>query len=128
MRESEKRCAYLGELHMRTPTGTKYNYFGPGTKLDERLPSSDPKRREPINSLDVICQKHDIDYSNAESLSDKHEADRLIIKRMDEIPYIKRPWGTTAVQALMKSKVRLGLGKKLKNGRGRRVKNPGRRN
>ena len=49
---------------MRTPTGKKYNYCGPGTKLEERLASNEPKYRDPINNLDSICQKHDIDYSN----------------------------------------------------------------
>ena len=31
---------------MRTPTGEKYNYCGPGTKLVERLASDDPSYRE----------------------------------------------------------------------------------
>ena len=92
---------------MRTPTGKKYNYCGPGTKLSERLASDDPKRREPINNLDAICQQHDIDYSNAKSLADKHEADRTMLRKISEIPYMQRPWGTTAVQGLMKSKVTL---------------------
>ena len=64
----QKQLAKLRELHMRTPTGKKYNYCGPGTKLEERLASKDPKYRDPINNLDSICQKHDIDYSNASSL------------------------------------------------------------
>lgn len=46
---------------MRTPTGKKYNYCRPGTKLDERLASDDPKYRDPMNDLDSICQKHDVD-------------------------------------------------------------------
>ena len=80
---------------MRTPTGKKYNYCGPGTKLDERLVSDDPNYRDPINNLDSICQKHDIDYSKATSLADKHKAVDLMLKRITEIPRKKRPWGTT---------------------------------
>ena len=64
----QKQLAKLDELRMRTPTGKKYNYCGAGTKLDEQLASSDPKRREPMNKLDAICQQHDIDYSNAVTL------------------------------------------------------------
>ena len=44
---------------MRTPTLKKYNYCGPGTKLEEHLNSNDPKKTDPINNLDAICQKHD---------------------------------------------------------------------
>ena len=68
----QKHLSKLGELHMRTPTGKKYNYCGPGTKLEERLASNDPKYRDPINDLDKICQSHDIAYSKSKSLADKH--------------------------------------------------------
>ena len=73
------RKTKLGELHMKTPTWKKYNYCGPGTKLDEWLSSGDPKGREPINNLDAICQQYDTDCSNAESPSDKHVADRVML-------------------------------------------------
>ena len=127
----QKHLSKLGELHMRTPTGKKYNYCGPGTKLEERLASNEPKYRDPINNLDSICQKHDIDYSKAKTLSDKHKADDLMLKRISEIPYMERPWGTTAVQAMIKGKKTLGLGvkkKKSKNEKGRRVKKTGKKN
>ena len=61
----QKHLSKLGELHMRTPTMKKYNYCGPGTRLEERLSSNDPKIRDPINNLDSICQKHDIAYHGA---------------------------------------------------------------
>ena len=123
----QKHLSKLGELHMRTPTGKKYNYCGPGTKLEQRLASNDPKYRDPINNLDSICQKHDIDYSNAKSLADKHTADELMLKRISKIPYKDRPWGTTAVQALIAGKKKSGLGLK-KNQKGRRVKKTGKKN
>ena len=43
---------------------------------------------------------------------------------ISKIPYMKRPWGTTAVQAMIAGKRKLGLGvkRKTKNGKGRRVK------
>ena len=58
----QKHLSKLGELHLITTTGEKYNYCGPSTKLEERLNSGDPKYRDPINKLDAICQQHDIAY------------------------------------------------------------------
>ena len=107
----QKHLSKLGEIHMRTPTMKKYNYCGPGTKLEERLTSNDPKIRDPINNLDAICQKHDIAYSEAKSLKDKHKADDMMLDEISKIPYMKRPWGTTAVQAMITGKRKLGLGK-----------------
>ena len=105
----QKYLSQIGELHMRTPTGKKYNYCGPGTKLKERLASNDPKYRDPINNLDSICQKHDIDYSNAKSLADKHKADDIMLKRISEIPFKDRPWGTATAQALILGKRKVGI-------------------
>ena len=113
----QKQLAKLGQLHMRTSTGKKYNYCGPGTKLEERLASNDPRYRDPINNLDSICQKHDTDYSNATSLADKHKADELMLKRISDIPYWKRPWETSIAQAAIKSKNMFGLGTEPKNGK-----------
>ena len=107
----QKHLSKLGEIHMRTPTMKKYNYCGPGTKLEERLTSNNPKIRDPINNLDAICQKHDIAYSEAKSLKDKHKADDIMLDEISKIPYMKRPWGTTAVQAMITGKRKLGLGK-----------------
>ena len=97
----QKHLSKLGELHMRTPTGKKYNYCGPGKKLEARLSSNDPKIRDPINNLEKICQAHDIDYSNAKSLADKHRADEIMLKKIAEIPFKLRPLGTTGVQSLI---------------------------
>ena len=63
--DTQKQLAKLGELHLRTPAGKKYNYCGPGTKLEERLNSGDTKYRDAINKLDAICQQHDIAHSQA---------------------------------------------------------------
>ena len=106
----QKHLPKLRELHMRTPTGKKYNYCGPGTNFKERLASNDPNYRDPINNLDRICQQHDIDYSNSKSLTDKHKADDLMLKRISEIPFKNRPWGTAGVQALIASKRKVGMG------------------
>lgn len=49
--------------------------MGPGTKLKKRLARGDPG----INQLDRIAKQHDIDYSKARHLKDKHKADRTMI-------------------------------------------------
>ena len=99
----QKQLAKHGELHMRTPTKKKYNYC-------ERLASDD-----------AICQQHDINYSKASSLGDKHRVDNLMLQPISQIPYMKRPWGTTAVQGLMKAKGS-------KNGKSRQNKKTGKKN
>ena len=128
----QSHLSKLGEIHMRTPTMKKYNYCGPGTKLEERLTSNDPKIRDPINNLDAICQKHDIAYSEARSLKDKHKADDVMLDEISKIPYMKRPWGTTVIQAMITGKRKLGLGVKeretKKNLKGLRVKKTGKKN
>ena len=57
---------------MRTLTLKKYNYRGPGTKLEYGLNWNDPNITNPINNLDAICQRHDITYSKVQSLKDTH--------------------------------------------------------
>ena len=42
----QKQLAKLGELHLRTPTGKKCNYCGPGTKLEESLKKRKRKGKE----------------------------------------------------------------------------------
>ena len=56
-----------------------YQYMGPGTHLQKRLKRGDPG----INRLDQIAKQHDIDYSRAKTLRDKHAADRKMIKAID---------------------------------------------
>ena len=63
-----------------------YQYMGPGTKLKKRLARGDPG----INRLDKIAKQHDIDYSKARSLKDKHAADRTMVKRITDLPGKKK--------------------------------------
>ena len=80
------------------------------TRLEERLASDNPKMREPINNLDEVCRTHDIAYGKAKNLKEKHQADSEMLKQISNIPYMKRPWGTTAVQGAIMAKKKLGLG------------------
>ena len=52
-----------------------YQYMGPSTKLKNRLARGDPG----INRLDRIAKQHDMDYTKARHLKDKHKADRTMI-------------------------------------------------
>ena len=120
----QKQLAKLGELHLRTPTGKKYNLCGPGTKLEERLNSGDPKYRDPINKVEAICQQHHIHvaYSQAgNDLSKKHQADDVMVKAIGDIIFSQRPWFSTLVKYIMQTKRKIGLGVP-KNVESRRVK------
>ena len=124
----QKHLSKLEELHLRTPTCKKYNYCGPGTKLEERLNSGDPKYRDPINKLNAICQQHDIAYSKAgNDLAKKHKADDVMVKSIGDIPFSQRPWFSTPVKHTMQAKTLLGLGLKPKNVKSRRVKKTARK-
>ena len=58
-----------------------YQYLGPGTHLQKRLKRGDLG----INRLDRIAKQHDIDYSRAKILRDKHAADSKMIKAIDRL-------------------------------------------
>ena len=59
--------------------------MGPGTKLQNCVARWDPG----INRLDRIAKQHDIDYSKARHLQDKHKADRTMIARINKLPGCK---------------------------------------
>ena len=81
-----------------------YQYMGPGTHLEKRLKRGDPG----INRLDRISKTHDIDYSRARSLRDKHKADRKMIKSIEKLPG-KKTKTERIVKTIMKAKVKLGV-------------------
>lgn len=59
------------ELHV-----PKYQYCGPGTKLEKRLARGDPG----INPLDVACKQHDMAYTEHSSTDDRYLADKQLQK------------------------------------------------
>lgn len=81
-----------------------YQYMGPGTHLEKRLKRGDPG----INRLDRISKTHDIDYSKATSLKDKHKADRKMIASIQKLPG-KKTLTERIVKHIMKTKVKLGV-------------------
>ena len=94
---------WLPEFHMRTWKSKKCNYCGPNTRLEERLARGD----EGINRLDQDCKQHDIDYSNALSLSDKHSADQKMIDAIEQFP--NQSLTERAIKNTIKLKKKLGL-------------------
>ena len=94
----------LPEFHTRTWKGKKYNYCGPNTRLEERLAHGD----EGINRLDQVCKQHDIDYSNAKSLADKHEANKKMIDAINTFP--NQSLTEKTIKNTIRLKRTLGLG------------------
>jgi len=65
------------ELHApRNWNFDTYNYYGPGTKLQERLARGD----KGINPLDEACKKHDIWYRDHKKTEDRWVADKELQK------------------------------------------------
>ena len=81
-----------------------YQYMGPGTHLQKRLKRGDPG----INRLDRIAKQHDIDYSRAKTLRDKHAADRKVIKAIDRFGDRKTTM-EKIVKKIMQAKVKLKM-------------------
>ena len=81
-----------------------YQYMGPGTHLKKRLQRGDPG----INRLDRIAKQHDIDYSRAKTLKDKHVADRKMIRAIDHLPG-RKSMTEHVVKKIMQAKTRLYL-------------------
>ena len=77
-----------GELHLKLPGLNAHSFTGPNTKLDLRLnPDDSPKNfSKPINRVDEIAYRHDLDYREVvDDLEKKHEADRIMLQHLDSI-------------------------------------------
>ena len=79
-------------------------YCGPNTRLEERLARGD----EGINRLDQVCKEHNINYSNALSLSDKHSADQKMTDAIEQFP--NQSLTERGIKKTIKLKKKLGLG------------------
>ena len=78
-----------------------YQYMGPGAHLQKR---GDPG----INRLDRIAKQHDIDYSRAKTLREKHAADRKMIKAIDRFGR-RKTTTEKIVKKIMQAKVKLKM-------------------
>ena len=66
--------------------------------------------QKPTGNTDAICAQHDVDYTLAKNLKDKHIADDKMIKAINELPYNQQQYGTFLVKNIIRSKRKLGLG------------------
>ena len=66
--------------------------------------------RKPTGKTDKICSQHDVDYTLAKNLKDKHVADEKMISAINELPYNQQQYGTFLVKNIIRSKRKLGLG------------------
>ena len=78
--------------------------MSPGTKLAKRLKRGDPG----INRLDRLAKQHDIDYSKAKSLADKHIADRKMVSGINKFPG-KKSLTEQIVERFMQAKLKTKL-------------------
>ena len=81
-----------------------YQFLGPGTKLKKPLKGGYRGK----NRLDRIAKHHDIDYSKARSLKDKHRADRKMIRSIEQLPG-KKTITEHAIKKIMQTKLGLKL-------------------
>lgn len=109
------------ELHLTDvrPDGSKrkYNFAGPGTRLDKRLnPDDTPKDwSKPINRLDEAAYHHDLWYRDHRTAKERHPSDIALAKVANEVANDQNATkderrAANLVAAIMHGKVLLGLG------------------
>ena len=99
-----------------------HKYTGPYNDLENQL-RYNPETGEileiydqPTGATDAVGMQHDVDYSvcgnkpKNEQVKCKNEADRKMIKSLDEIPWKKRQWGHAMARTMINTKQKLGLG------------------
>ena len=83
------------------------NYCGAYNPLDKQLiydKNGNILRyiQNPTGKTDEICAQHDVDYTLAKNLKDKHIADEKMIKSINNLPYKDRQYGTFLVKNIIK--------------------------
>ena len=91
------------------------NYCGAYNPLDKQLIYDKNGNilkyiQKPSGKTDEICSQHDVDYTLAKNLKDKHIADERMLKAINKLPYNEQQYGTFFVKNIIKSKRKLGLG------------------
>ena len=85
------------------------HYCGPYNPLEKQLIYNQNGNilryiQLPSGKTDQICSQHDVDYSLAMSLKDKHIADQKSINSINKLPYKDKQWGTFLVKNIISSK------------------------
>ena len=91
------------------------HYCGPYNPLEKQLIYDEKGNilkyiQPPTGKTDEICAQHDVDYTLAKNLKDKHIADKKMIDSINELPYNQKQWVTFLVKNIISSKKKLGLG------------------
>ena len=91
------------------------NYCGAYNPLDKQLIYDKNGNilkyiQNPSGKTDAICAQHDVDYTLAKNLKDKHIADEKMIKAINELQYNQQQYGTFLVKNIIRSKRKLGMG------------------
>ena len=109
-----------------------HKYTGPYNDLDSQV-KYDPTTGEileiydkPTGKTDAIAMRHDVDYTVCkDDKKCKKDADKKMVKALDNVPYKDRQWGHWLARNMINTKQKLGLGvnrRKTKNAKSRRVK------
>ena len=93
----------VGEVHF---PGS--NFLGPGTRFVERIKNGD----KPTDRVDEAAMYHDLAYHVYKDKEQRHEADRNLLKAIDDIknPTFKERVKRATTKAVIKPKLFLGLG------------------
>ena len=82
------------------------NYCGPYNSLNKQLiydKNGNILRyiQNPTGETDKICAQHDVDYTLANNLQEKHLADEKMINSINNLPYNDQQYGTFLVKTLL---------------------------
>ena len=115
MIDLHKAIGKLPIIPKRGFTLPNMHYCGPYNPLNSQLEYNNEGRitkykQFPTGKIDRICSQHDVDYTLAKNLKDKHIADQKMINAINKLPYRERQWGTFLVKNIILGKKRLGLG------------------
>ena len=78
------------------------NYCGPYNPLNKQLIYDENDNilryiQNPTGKTDEICAQHDVNYTLANNLQDKHVADEKMINSINKLPYKDQQYGTFLV-------------------------------
>ena len=115
MIDLHKAIGKLPIIPKRGFTLPNMHYCGPYNPLNSQLEYNNEGRitkykQFPTGKIDRICSQHDVDYTLAKNLKDKHIADQKMINAINKLPYRERQWGTFLVKNIILGKKKLGLG------------------
>ena len=115
MIDLHKAIGKLPIIPKRGFTLPNMHYCGPYNPLNLQLEYNNEGRitkykQFPTGKIDSICSQHDVDYTLAKNLKDKHIADQKMINAINKLPYKEKQWGTFLVKNIILGKKNLALG------------------